>query len=66
MKQQHRGSPARPAILAIRETDGLRAWVALLEATVRSHPTQWFNFFDVWNPWGGAAPPGASTRPTFA
>jgi hypothetical protein len=48
-----------------RETDGLRAWVALLEATVRRHPTQWFNFFDVWNPWGGAAPSGAPTRPTF-
>lgn len=32
------------------EEDALRAWVALLEDTVRRHPTQWFNFFDVWNP----------------
>jgi lauroyl/myristoyl acyltransferase len=26
------------------------AWVAALEAVVREHPTQWFNFFDVWSP----------------
>ena len=32
------------------EEDALRRWVALLEETVRRHPTQWFNFFDVWNP----------------
>jgi len=32
------------------ETDAARAWVAVLEAVVRAHPTQWFNFFDVWNP----------------
>lgn len=32
------------------EEEALRAWVALLEDTVRRHPTQWFNFFDVWNP----------------
>jgi KDO2-lipid IV(A) lauroyltransferase len=47
-----------------READGLRSWVALLEEVVRGHPTQWFNFFDVWNPWGGPAPLGASARPT--
>ena len=38
------------------EEDALRAWVTLLEDTVRRHPTQWFNFFDVWNP---APPPVA-------
>jgi lauroyl/myristoyl acyltransferase len=32
------------------ETQAARAWVALLEAVVREHPTQWFNFFDVWHP----------------
>ena len=26
------------------------AWVAALEDVVREHPTQWFNFFDVWGP----------------
>ncbi len=26
------------------------AWVAALEDVVRRHPTQWFNFFDVWSP----------------
>jgi lauroyl/myristoyl acyltransferase len=33
------------------EVDAVRAWVGLLEAIVRRHPTQWFNFFDVWQPW---------------
>jgi lauroyl/myristoyl acyltransferase len=32
------------------EEEALHAWVALLEETVRLHPTQWFNFFDIWNP----------------
>ncbi|HTK89247.1 MAG TPA: lysophospholipid acyltransferase family protein [Verrucomicrobiae bacterium] len=32
------------------EEEALRVWVARLEETVRAHPTQWFNFFDVWNP----------------
>jgi predicted LPLAT superfamily acyltransferase len=27
-----------------------RTWVAALESVVRDHPTQWFNFFDVWKP----------------
>ncbi len=30
--------------------DGARAWVAVLEDVVRAHPTQWFNFFDIWRP----------------
>jgi predicted LPLAT superfamily acyltransferase len=32
------------------EEAALRAWVTLLEDVVREHPTQWFNFFDVWHP----------------
>jgi KDO2-lipid IV(A) lauroyltransferase len=31
---------------------GLRRWVGVLEETVRRHPAQWFNFFDVWSPAG--------------
>jgi KDO2-lipid IV(A) lauroyltransferase len=30
------------------EPEALARWVALLEAMVRRHPTQWFNFYDVW------------------
>jgi KDO2-lipid IV(A) lauroyltransferase len=32
---------------------GLCRWVSVLEDTVRRHPAQWFNFFDVWSPSGG-------------
>ena len=32
------------------EEEAARAWVAMLEGVVREHPTQWFNFFDIWNP----------------
>lgn len=32
------------------EMAGLEAMVAALERAVREHPTQWFNFFDVWAP----------------
>jgi lauroyl/myristoyl acyltransferase len=35
------------------EEAAARAWVALLEDIVREHPTQWFNFFDVWHPFTG-------------
>lgn len=35
------------------EPDALGAWVAGLEDVVRAHPTQWFNFFDIWRPSGG-------------
>ena len=31
-----------------QEEDAARAWVAILEGVVREHPTQWFNFFDIW------------------
>lgn len=34
------------------EEDALRAWVGILERIVREQPTQWFNFFDIWNPFG--------------
>ena len=43
-----------------------RTWVALLEGVVREHPTQWFNFFDVWRPFGEPIPrsaPGPSPGP---
>jgi len=32
------------------EEEAARAWVAILETVVRECPTQWFNFFDIWNP----------------
>ncbi|MGH7314082.1 MAG: hypothetical protein ACREJV_12980 [Candidatus Rokuibacteriota bacterium] len=35
------------------ERDALAAWVGHLEAIVRDHPTHWFNFFDIWDPFGG-------------
>jgi lauroyl/myristoyl acyltransferase len=34
------------------EADAARRWVGVLEEVVREHPTQWFNFFDVWSPFG--------------
>jgi lauroyl/myristoyl acyltransferase len=34
------------------EEAAARAWVGSLEDVVREHPTQWFNFFDVWAPAG--------------
>ena len=34
------------------EEEALRAWIRGLEEVVRGHPTQWFNFFDVWSPRG--------------
>jgi predicted LPLAT superfamily acyltransferase len=30
------------------EADALSRWVSVLETVVRRHPTQWFNFYDVW------------------
>ena len=32
------------------EAAALAAMVVTLERAVRAHPTQWFNFFDVWSP----------------
>jgi len=34
------------------EEAAARAWIAVLEGVVRQHPTQWFNFFDIWQPFG--------------
>jgi KDO2-lipid IV(A) lauroyltransferase len=34
------------------EEAAARAWVQVLESVVREHPTQWFNFFDPWRPFG--------------
>jgi lauroyl/myristoyl acyltransferase len=34
------------------EEDALAAWVRALERLVAEKPTQWFNFFDIWNPFG--------------
>jgi lauroyl/myristoyl acyltransferase len=34
------------------EEAALRAWVGMLEGLVGQKPTQWFNFFDIWNPFG--------------
>ncbi|MBI2467970.1 MAG: lysophospholipid acyltransferase family protein [Candidatus Rokubacteria bacterium] len=48
------------------EAEAVRAWVALLEDVVRRHPTQWFNFFDVWNPSRAADPVPPPPRPTPA
>ena len=42
-----------------KEEDAARVWVRVLEDVVREYPTQWFNFFDVWRPFGeptGAEP----------
>jgi Kdo2-lipid IVA lauroyltransferase/acyltransferase len=32
------------------EESAAHAWVSLLEGVAREHPTQWFNFFDIWKP----------------
>ena len=37
------------------EEAAVRAWVGMLENVVREHPTQWFNFFDAWSPFGEPA-----------
>jgi lauroyl/myristoyl acyltransferase len=43
---------AKPMLVERGEEEAAaRAWVGLLEDVVRDHPTQWFNFFDVWSPW---------------
>lgn len=30
------------------EPEALARWVSVLEGKIRQHPTQWFNFYDVW------------------
>ncbi|MGH7308201.1 MAG: hypothetical protein ACREK6_05865 [Candidatus Rokuibacteriota bacterium] len=34
------------------ERDALGDWVAHLEDVVRERPTHWFNFFNIWSPFG--------------
>jgi lauroyl/myristoyl acyltransferase len=34
------------------EEEALATWVGTLEQIVAEKPTQWFNFFDVWSPFG--------------
>jgi lauroyl/myristoyl acyltransferase len=42
---------AKPIMVERGDEEGAaRAWVGLLERMVHAHPTQWFNFFDVWRP----------------
>ena len=43
---------AAPRGAGRRRGRGARAGSAILEDVVRRHPTQWFNFFDVWSPFG--------------
>jgi lauroyl/myristoyl acyltransferase len=43
----HVGKPVR--VERGEEEAAARAWVGTLEEVVREHPTQWFNFFDVWD-----------------
>jgi lauroyl/myristoyl acyltransferase len=53
---RYRVKVAEPFLVARgREEDAARAWVSVLEDVVREYPTQWFNFFDVWNPWPAGA-----------
>jgi lauroyl/myristoyl acyltransferase len=50
---------AKPMIVERgEEEEAARTWVGLLEEVVRDHPTQWFNFFDVWRPFGETAAGG--------
>jgi lauroyl/myristoyl acyltransferase len=44
------------------EAAAARRWVERLEAIVGEYPTQWFNFFDLWSPFGPrpASPPAAA------
>jgi lauroyl/myristoyl acyltransferase len=54
-----------PPIEARRGAEEVAAgtWVALLESVVREHPTQWFNFFDVWRKPAGPGPGSRRTSP---
>ena len=42
------GEPMR--VEAEGERAALKRWVGVVERTVRAHPEQWFNFYDVWSP----------------
>jgi lauroyl/myristoyl acyltransferase len=45
---------AEPFTAARGEEEGAaHTWVTALETIVREYPTQWFNFFDIWEPFDG-------------
>jgi lauroyl/myristoyl acyltransferase len=45
---------AEPFTAARGEEEGAaRTWVTALETIVREYPTQWFNFFDIWEAFDG-------------
>src|SRR4030095_10758406 len=46
------------------EEEALAAWVGTLEQIVAAKPTQWFNFFDVWNPLGQGAGGSSWRKPS--
>jgi lauroyl/myristoyl acyltransferase len=46
------------------EEGAVRSWVAMLENVVRQYPTQWFNFFDTWSPFGEPASSAAGRSPS--
>jgi lauroyl/myristoyl acyltransferase len=51
---RYRVKVTEPLVVAAgREEDAARAWVGVLEDVVREYPSQWFNFFDIWNPFAG-------------
>jgi len=53
-RQRYRVRIADPIVVKGGDAEAAAAaWVGLLESVVRAHPTQWFNFFDVWRPFGG-------------
>jgi lauroyl/myristoyl acyltransferase len=46
---RYRVHVAKPMIVDRGDEEAAaRTWVGALEDVVRDHPTQWFNFFDVW------------------
>ncbi len=50
---EYRVKVAEPLTVARgEEEEAARAWVGVLEDVVRERPTQWFNFFDIWSPFG--------------
>ncbi|QQR75784.1 MAG: lysophospholipid acyltransferase family protein [Holophagales bacterium] len=47
---------ARDGDREVAVATALRAWVQVLEGAVRAHPTQWYTFYDFWNPPPAKAP----------
>jgi lauroyl/myristoyl acyltransferase len=49
-RRRYRVIVAEPlAVAPGGEEAAAASWVSTLEGIVRAHPTQWFNFFDVWS-----------------